>query len=277
VTPFDLLAGGPNGSYPDRTRPFVTHYAGPTARVELSVASVGNAVAKASGMLRDGLGVEPGASVVSIDLPLHWQLSVWTLAALSVGARCGRRIAGPVDIRIIGPDGLAVLAQGADPAADEVLVCSCDAFGMPFPGGLPASLLDRLGSAVRDIATEVRSYPDSFVPEPAASGAEVLLPGEAMPWQQAAGRAASLRGSAGRGAATAPARGARFWVDESVPDADLLLAAALVPLWVGGSVVLASDLSPMDSARIRGAEGVPAEGRGGEGRSVAGFPPEGTR
>ena len=77
------------------------------------MASVANAVAKASSMLRDGLGLAPGA-VVSIDLPRHWQLPVWVMAALSVGAMTGRDLPGPVDVRIVGPRGLAAIAAGAD-------------------------------------------------------------------------------------------------------------------------------------------------------------------
>ena len=104
-TPYDLL-----GAYPDRTRPLVTHYDGPDSRIELSVASVANAVVKSASMLRDGLGLPP-AAVVSIDLPRHWQLPVWVMAALSVGATVGRDLTGrdlagrepavPVDVRIV--------------------------------------------------------------------------------------------------------------------------------------------------------------------------------
>lgn len=255
VTPFELLVGGPRGVHPDRTRPFVTHYAGPSERVELSVASVANAVAKAAGMLRDGLGLEPGTSVLSVDLPLHWQLPVWTLAGLSVGARCGRRIPGPVDVRIVGPDALAALVAGADRGddllADDLLVSSCDAFGMPLPGGLPAELMRRLGPAVHDIAMEVRAYPDSFAAEPAAAGALLIVGGQDVAWEEASARSAS----------DSP-RGARLWVDEAVADADLLVAAALRPLWVGGSVVLATGLSPQDTRRIQQMEGLAPDSAG---------------
>ncbi len=174
TTPYDLL-----GEYPDRTRPLVTHYDGADSRVELSVASVANAVAKAASMLRDGLGLPPGA-VVSIDLPRHWQLPVWVLAALSVGATVGRDLAGsdlaaPIDVRIVGPQGLAAIAGGADPDADEVLACSCDAFGLPVPGGVPAGVID--------IGVEVRAHPDQFRPEPdAARTAALLVHGVPVPW-----------------------------------------------------------------------------------------------
>ena len=99
-TPYEALA-----TYPDRSMPLVTFYDGADSRIELSVASVANAVAKAGSLLRDGLGLEPGAEV-SVDLPRHWQLPVWVMAALSVGATVGRDLQGPVDVRILGPAGL---------------------------------------------------------------------------------------------------------------------------------------------------------------------------
>jgi uncharacterized protein (TIGR03089 family) len=238
-TPYDLL-----GRFPDGSRPFVTHYAGPDARVELSVATTRNAVAKAAGLLRDGLGAPPGA-VVSIDLPRHWQLPVWVLAALSAGAACGRELAGPVDIRVVGPDGLARLAAGADPRADEVVACACDTFGLPVPGGVPAGVLDA--------GVEVRAHPDRYAPEPAAAGRAALLhPGRAVPWADVVG--ASEGGAAAPDAHGDP--GARTWVDETIPDADLVEAVAIGPLLRRGSVVIAKGLAAEQAARIRGLEGV---------------------
>lgn len=237
MTPYELL-----GRFPDRTRPFVTHYAGANARVELSVATVSNAVAKAAGLLRDGLGLAPGATV-SIDLPRHWQLPVWTLAALTVGARCGRGLPGVVDVRLVGPDRLAALRSGQDPAADEVLVSSCDAFGMPVPGGPPAGALD--------LGVEVRAHPDVFTPEPAAAARAVLLgPRGALPWPV-------LR-DAGAPAGAGP--GQRFWVDEATADAELLEAGAVVPLLAWGSVVLVTGLTAGEADRIRLVEGVQPPG-----------------
>ena len=228
MTPYELLE-----RYPDRSRPLVTFYDGTESRIELSVASVANAVAKAGSMLRDGLGLEPGARV-SIDLPRHWQLPVWIMAALSVGAQVGRELAGPTDVRIVGPAALESLVAGADPGADEVLVSSCDAFGLPIPGGVPSGIID--------IGLEVRGYPDSFSPEPAAADAAALLAvGEPVPWS------GLLPG------ATVTA-GARLWVDESTRDRDLIRLVAVDPLLVGGSVVIGVGLDAEQSAAIRATE-----------------------
>ncbi len=235
-TPYALLVG-----LPDRSRPLVTHYAGPVARVELSVASVANAVAKAAGLLRDGVGLAPGA-LVSLDLPRHWQLPVWTMAALSVGCRCGRAEPGPVAVRVVGADRLSGTSGGPDPlaelAADDVLVSSCDAFGAPVPGGVPPGALD--------IGVEARGYPDVFAPEPgAARAASVRTPVGEVPWLDLleAGPAAT---------------GSRLWVDEATAEGELLVRTAVDPLLAGGSVVIATGLDRAQAERIRAAEGVSA-------------------
>jgi uncharacterized protein (TIGR03089 family) len=240
-TPYDLL-----GAYPDRTRPWVTHYDGADSRIELSVASVANAVAKAASMLRDGLGLSPGA-MVSIDLPRHWQLPVWVMAALSVGATAGRNLAAgdlaaPIDVRIVGPQGLASIAGGADPGADEVLACACDAFGLPVAGGVPAGVID--------VGVEVRAHPDQFSPEPDADRtARLLVQGVPVRWAELAQTPGAQPG-------------ARLWVDEDTSDSVLLHAVAIEPLLVRGSVVIGTGLDAERAARIRATESV--TGRAGQ-------------
>jgi uncharacterized protein (TIGR03089 family) len=238
ATAYDLL-----GTYPDRTRPLVTHYDGPGSRVELSVATVANAVAKAASLLWDGAGLAPG-SVVSVDLPRHWQLPIWVIAGLSIGATVGREVPGPVDVRIVGPGGLRAIAEGADVGADEVLACACDAFGLPVPGGVPVGVID--------VGIEVRAYPDQFSPEPAAgSVAALLVDGTAVPWATAV---AQDPGPPGRG--PGPAASPRLWVDESTNEGVLLAAVVLEPLLVRGSVVIGTGLAPEQVARIWAEEGV---------------------
>ena len=227
-SPYEAL-----GAYPDQTVPLVTHYDGALSRIELSVASVSNAVAKAGSLLRDGMAVEPGA-VVSVDLPRHWQLPVWVMASLSVGATVGRELPGRVDVRILGPSGLAAITAGHDPAADEVLGCSCDSFGLPVPGGVPPGVVD--------IGLEVRAYPDSFSPDPASSAA-IIAGATDRPW-------------AGDPSADDLEPGARLWVDESTPDDELLRAVGVRPLLVGGSVVIAIGLAPAEAEHVRVTERV---------------------
>lgn len=239
-TPYEVL-----GSFHDRTRPFVTHYAGPQARVELSVATTANAVAKAAGLLRDELGLGPG-SRFSVDLPRHWQLPVWVLAGLSVGATCGRDMAGRVDARIVGPAGLADVAagRGAGGDAEDLLACACDAFGMPVPGGVPAGVVD--------VGIEVRAHPDVLSPEPrAGASARLDLGDRTVPWA-----AARLPAGPGPQPGSLPPDGARLWVDEATPDERLLVSCCVVPLLVRGSVVIATGIRGDERGRIRAAEGV---------------------
>jgi uncharacterized protein (TIGR03089 family) len=82
-TPADLLA---DALRRDGARPLVTAYDdGSGERVELSVATTANWVAKTANFLVDELGVEPG-DTVGVMLPLHWQAAVVVLACWSAGA-----------------------------------------------------------------------------------------------------------------------------------------------------------------------------------------------
>src|SRR4051795_7233368 len=74
-----LLRTGP-------ARPLVTFHDDATGeRVELSVATYANWVAKTAGLLQDELGLDRGA-VVLVDLPTHWLGPVWLRAGRGAGA-----------------------------------------------------------------------------------------------------------------------------------------------------------------------------------------------
>src|SRR5688500_7214303 len=69
----------------DPARPLITFYDDSTGeRVELSVVTFANWVAKTANLLVDGLGAEPGQQV-SLDLPAHWQAAVWHAACWAAG------------------------------------------------------------------------------------------------------------------------------------------------------------------------------------------------
>ena len=80
----------------DPARPLITFYDDATdERAELSVTTFANWVAKTANLLRDDLGLEPGATV-ALDLPPHWQAAVWLQACWALGlhvvpGRVGRR------------------------------------------------------------------------------------------------------------------------------------------------------------------------------------------
>ena len=117
-----------------------------------------------------------------------------------------------------------------------MLACSCDAFGLPVPGGVPADVVD--------IGVEVRAHPDQFSPEPAAgAAASLLVGGAAIPWAEVQ-----------RPPDRPPV--ARLWVDEDTAEAVLLHAVAVEPLLGLGSVVLGTGLTPEQAARVRAVEAV---------------------
>ena len=187
--------------------------------------------------------------MISIDLPRHWQLPVWVMAALSVGRHgrsgpMGGDLAAPVDVRIVGPQGLAAIAAGADPDADEVLACSCDAFGLPVPGGVPAGVID--------IGVEVRAHPDQFSPEPDAGRVPRLCwwRGCQSPGRESTRTPGTRSRAPGSGSTRTPRRPV------------LLHAVAVEPLLVRGSVVIGTGLDAEQAARIRAAEAV--TGRAGQ-------------
>jgi uncharacterized protein (TIGR03089 family) len=139
TTPVDLLAGELRR---DGSRPLLTYYDDATdERVELSVATTTNWVAKTANLLVDEYDIEPG-DPVAVRLPLHWQTAVMLLACWSVGAHVG---AGTARVTVATP---GVVADG------DVIVLSLAPMGVDF---------SRL----------VAAQPDTFTPT-AASGADAL-------------------------------------------------------------------------------------------------------
>lgn len=149
-TPADLLR---SALAADPARPLVTFYDDATGeRVELSVATFANWVAKTANLLQDGLSAEPGERVALL-LPAHWQTAVWLLACSSVGvvaeldgdpAAADHVVAGPGRLE----DGLA--------CSGSRLALSLAPLGRRFMPGPP--------DGYDDYAVEVPSQGDRFVP-----------------------------------------------------------------------------------------------------------------
>lgn len=138
----------------DPGRPFVTFYdegrgPGSGERVELSLTTYANWVAKASGLLVDEHGLERGQTL-RIDLPPHWLSTVFLGAAWNAGLVLTG--ADDPDAVVCGPETLAGWA--ADGAL--VLACSLLPLGVRFREPLPAG--------VHDVGVEVWGQPDSFLP-----------------------------------------------------------------------------------------------------------------
>ncbi|MGW1726375.1 TIGR03089 family protein [Streptomyces sp. NPDC002306] len=147
-TPADLLR---SALAADPARPLVTFYDDATGeRVELSVATFANWVAKTANLLQDGLSAEPGDRVALL-LPAHWQTAVWLLACSSVGVVAD--VAGDparADFVVAGPGrfeaGLA--------CRGERYALSLAPFGRRFLPGPP--------EGYADYAVEVPTYGDRF-------------------------------------------------------------------------------------------------------------------
>jgi uncharacterized protein (TIGR03089 family) len=148
-TPADLLA---DALRRDGARPLLTAYDDNTGeRVELSVATTANWVAKTANFLVDELGVEPG-DTVGVVLPLHWQTAVVVLACWSAGAV----VAWEVD------------AECAAAFTDEA---RAETVRSRLAGGELVTL--SLGPMGADFSRLVASQPDGFVALD-ASGADVV-------------------------------------------------------------------------------------------------------
>ncbi|MFE9685553.1 TIGR03089 family protein [Streptomyces sp. NPDC006285] len=226
-TPADLLR---SALAADPARPLVTFYDDATGeRVELSVATFANWVAKTANLLQGEMGAEPGERVALL-LPAHWQTAVWLLACSSTGvvAELGGD-AGSADHVVAGPgrfeDGLA--------CSGERVALSLAPLGRRFaqpPGGYA------------DYAVEVPGQGDVFRPygpvDPEAPA--LLVAGAQLSGAEVVERA---RADAGRLDLVGP--GARLLSALSYDTWDGVSAGLYAPLASGGSVVLCRNLDQL--------------------------------
>lgn len=175
-------------------RPLVTFYDDATGeRVELSVTTYANWVAKTASLVQDELDVEPGALVL-VDLPTHWLGTVW-LGALWAGGQVvttDPAVADDADLVVCGPDGVDEYAARTDTV--PVVALSLRPLGARFTDALPTGVVD--------YGAVVLAQPDSFLPlqqptgtDPAwrsaegeLSQAELLAEAAAAPLVEDAGR-----------------------------------------------------------------------------------------
>ncbi|MEU6146932.1 TIGR03089 family protein [Streptomyces sp. NPDC047081] len=148
-TPADLLS---SALAADPGRPLVTFYDDATGeRVELSVATFANWVAKTANLLQGDLGAGPGDRVALL-LPAHWQTAVWLLACASVGVVAD--VDGDpklADVVVSGPDSL----DAARACPGERVALALRPLGGRFP---------QVPDGFVDYAVEVPGQGDRFVP-----------------------------------------------------------------------------------------------------------------
>jgi uncharacterized protein (TIGR03089 family) len=186
-------------------RPLITFYDDATGeRVELSVTTYANWVAKTASLLAEEFDIERG-SRVRIDLPVHWLVPVFLGAVWTIGAEVVD--GGESDLVVAGPDDLATYAAGSA----AVLATALLPLGVRFRDALPPG--------VRDFGLEVWGQPDAFTPWDLPQTDDALFHGAAWGDLPLAG----------------PWSGQRLLTTRS-PLEDP--AALLQPLVGGGSVVL---------------------------------------
>ncbi|MEU6576161.1 TIGR03089 family protein [Streptomyces sp. NPDC046805] len=226
-TPADLLR---SALAADPGRPLVTFYDDATGeRVELSVATFANWVAKTANLLQGDLAAGPGDRVALL-LPAHWQTAVWLLACSSVGAIAD--VAGDpaaADVVVSGPDTL----QAARACGGERVALALRPLGGRFP---------QTPDGFMDYAVEVPSQGDRFVPFAPVDPEEpaLIVAGAEMTGAEVVERA---RADAPSLDLTGP--GSRLLSGLPYDTWDGLSSGLYAPLAVGGSVVLCRHLSEL--------------------------------
>ncbi len=144
----------------DPGRPLLTMYDdGPalaSERIELSVATFANWVAKTANFLLDELMLEPGEPV-AVPLPAHWQTAVIEVAVLVAGGRLTDE-----------PARITCWLEGTDlpddPATREIVGLALRPMGLGLRSAPPGVL---------DYAVDVRAHGDRFVPRYASADIDV--------------------------------------------------------------------------------------------------------
>lgn len=161
----------------DPTRPLVTFYDDATGeRIELSVATYANWVAKTAGLAQDELDLERGGLVL-VDLPTHWLGAVWLGAAWSLGlvVTDDPALADEADLVVCGPEEVAAYAGQADRV--PVVALSLRPLGGRFTEPLP--------TGVTDYGAVVLAQPDAFTPYDPPAGDDPAWRDAAGTWTQA--------------------------------------------------------------------------------------------
>lgn len=193
-------------------------------RTELSATSLANAAAKIANALRDEFELETGARVC-LDLPLHWQRSVWCAGVWTAGCLVAPGLQ-PADLVVTtAPQADLALAAGS-----PTVVASLHPFGLPVTEQLPPG--------VDDVTLAVRQQPDAYLFDPPSAqdlalavGSELLTQRQVLESGRVIGEHCGLE------------KGGRLlagWGDEGAREA--WLACLAVPLACEASVVLVTGL-----------------------------------
>jgi uncharacterized protein (TIGR03089 family) len=221
-------------------RPLLTWYdEGTGERVELSVATYANWVAKAASLLVDEHDLERG-EVLLVDLPVHWLGPVFLGAAWTAGLAVAFPSSGGTPSAVVcGPASLVTWAPRADDL--PVLACSLLPMGVRFAEPLP--------SGVHDVGVEVWGQPDAFTPYDPPTEDDVALVDGAVTQAQLFGS------SVAAGRSLSSTSGDRL-LSTANPASPPGVAALSRPLVLGGSLVLVTGADPARLDAVAEAERV---------------------
>ncbi|MFF7204899.1 TIGR03089 family protein [Streptomyces sp. NPDC008141] len=230
-TPADLLR---SALAADPARPLVTFYDDATGeRVELSVATFANWVAKTANLLQGDLAAGPGDRLAQL-LPAHWQSAVWLLACSSVGVTV--EVGGDpaeADVVVSGPDTL----EEARACSGERVALALRPLGGRFPQP-PAGFVD--------YAVEVPAQGDRFAPfapvDPAAPA--LAVGGMELTGVQLVEKARTDAAELGL------VSGSRLLTGREYASWEGLSAGLFAPLAAGASVVLCRNLGELSQDNL---------------------------
>ncbi len=238
----------------DPGRPLLTWYdVGTGERVELSVTTYANWVAKAASLLVEEHDLERG-DVLLVDLPSHWLGPVFLGAAWTAGLAVALPSSGVVPTAVVcGPSALATWAPRADDL--PVLACSLLPMGVRFAEPLP--------SGVHDVGVEVWGQPDAFTPYDPPEGSDVaLVDGPVTQDELFSDSTASVAagspkiGSSVAAGSSHNSTGGDRLLSTANPASPPGVAALSRPLVSGGSLVLVTGADPAGLDAIAEAERV---------------------
>jgi len=224
----------------DPGRPLVTYYdLGAGERIELSVKTFDNWVAKVANLLGDDLGLEAGQRI-RVELPPHWLSTVTVVAAWAAGLQVVMpESACPADVCVVGP---TALETAGNRSAGIVVACSLRPLGGAFVEPLPAGWLD--------FGREVGGQPDMLLLDHHVASGDVAL-------QQAGGALthAELTREGLRGAERTGLRpGGRLLTNANPASSPGLFSALVAPLVTASSVVLVYGADRSTRTRIAAQE-----------------------
>jgi uncharacterized protein (TIGR03089 family) len=210
----------------DGSRPLITQLWAGGQRAELSCRTFENNVAKASNLLQDDADAGPDSTVL-LQLPVHWQTSVWLTACALVGVRVQ---AVEVNTKAVSDEPIAAFVDETHAHQNfpyPTYVVSLHPLGLPA-GDIPAGTID--------LAREVRGFSDVFVPYSVTDAHTpwLALGGELLTQGQALERAVELAHSCGL------EEHGRLLVTGALT-ASTALALSAMPLAVNASIVINSD------------------------------------